>query len=145
MYKPLLCIIEKGVRVIKPFHLSIVVPSLEKARDFYVNLLGCEIGRDKGQWIDIMFFGHQVTMHQERAGMVAKSIDHFGPILEKEDWLKVSSLLKTNLVDFEMEPFVKDEGTNTEAGKFMIKDPAGNLLEFKYYSYFDSTVAQKKA
>ncbi len=84
-------------------------------------------------------------MHQEREGMVAKSIDHFGPVLEKEDWLKVFYLLQTNSVDFAMEPHVKGEGTNREAGKFMVKDPAGNLLEFKYYSSFDSTVARKNA
>ncbi len=48
--------------MIKPFHLSIVVPDLEQARVFYVNLLRCAVGRDQGQWIDILFFGHQMSL-----------------------------------------------------------------------------------
>ncbi|UTW46583.1 dioxygenase [bacterium SCSIO 12696] len=127
----------------KPFHLSFIVPSLDEARKFYVNLLGCEIGRDTGQWIDIIFFGHQLTMHQERDGFSAKPIDHFGPILEKSEWEKIAALFKESSVPFEMEPFVKAQDTENEAGKFIVKDPAGNLLEFKYYNSFAGTVVSK--
>ena len=140
-----LCIIEKGVLNIKPFHLSFVVPNLEKAREFYVNLLGCFVGRDTGAWIDIIFYGHQVTMHQERDGMVSKRIDHFGPILEKGQWSEVLALLKANGVQFVLEPLVKSENTENEAGKFVVKDPAGNLLEFKYYNNFSGTVVGENA
>jgi extradiol dioxygenase family protein len=126
----------------KPFHLSIVVPDLERARTFYVNLLDCKVGRDKGQWIDILFFGHQMTLHQERNGMVAKAIDHFGPILEKEEWKKVSDRFRSNGIAFEMQPLIKEEGTDTESGKFIVKDPADNILEFKYYKSFSTTVEE---
>ncbi len=80
----------------KPFHLLFVVPNLEKVRNFYVNILGCEVGRDTGKWIDIIFFGHQITIHQEREGITAKAIDHFGPVLEKEEWLKISDTLSSS-------------------------------------------------
>jgi extradiol dioxygenase family protein len=122
--------------MIKPFHLSIVVPDLEQVRMFYVNILGCMVGRDKGQWIDILFFGHQMTVHQEREGMVAKAIDHFGPVLEKEEWKKISDNLHLNSIAFEMQPFIWEEGTDAESGKFIVKDPAGNILEFKFYKNF---------
>ncbi|WP_444898391.1 VOC family protein [Microbulbifer sp. VAAC004] len=126
---------------IKPFHLSFVVPDLEKAREFYVNLLGCTVGRDTGEWIDVIFYGHQITIHQEKDGMVAKPIDHFGPLLEKKQWSEVLALLKDSSIPFVLEPLVRGEDSKNEAGKFVVKDPAGNLLEFKYYNNFSCTVA----
>ncbi len=54
--------------MIKPFHLSFAVPDLKQAVDFYVNVLGSEMGRDMGAWVDIIFFGHQLTLHQNRDG-----------------------------------------------------------------------------
>ncbi|WP_413231449.1 VOC family protein [Microbulbifer variabilis] len=134
---------ERGELAIKPFHLSFVVPDLKKAREFYVNLLGCAVGRDTGEWIDVIFYGHQITIHQERDGIVAKPIDHFGPLLEKEQWGEVLALLKANSIPFVLEPLVKGENSENEAGKFVVKDPEGNLLEFKYYNNFADTVVSK--
>ncbi|WP_444885197.1 VOC family protein [Microbulbifer sp. PSTR4-B] len=56
----------KGVLDIKPFHLSFVVPDLEKAREFYVNLLGCTVGRDTGEWIDVIFYGIRLLYIKKR-------------------------------------------------------------------------------
>lgn len=131
--------------MLKPFHLSFVVPNLELAKNFYIDILGCKIGRDAGgdtgRWIDIIFFGHQITIHQENEFITAKAIDHFGPVLEKSEWESVAEKCKLNGIQFEMQPTIKDARTKTEAGKFLIKDPAGNLLEFKFYSDFAVTVA----
>ena len=127
----------------KPFHLSFVVPDLEKTRDFYLNILGCDIGRDTGEWIDIIFFEHQLTLHQERDKKPAVAIDHFGAILEKDQWLAIIEKLTTNNIAFELAPTIRDEGSEAESGKFVIKDPAGNLLELKYYNQFSVTVAAK--
>jgi extradiol dioxygenase family protein len=131
--------------VIKPFHLSFAVPDLGQAREFYVELLGCNVGRDTGEWLDIIFFGHQITMHQERASMKAKAIDHFGPVLEKAEWQAVAEKLSSSGVDFQLPPTVKDSDANSESGKYIVKDPAGNLLEFKYYGSFSTTVEGKNA
>jgi len=126
--------------MIKPFHLSVVVPDLASARQFYVDLLGCKTGRENRMWIDVIFYGHQITIHQQHNGMVARAIDHFGPILGKEDWLSVSDLLKANDTEFVMQPTIIGPGCDTETGKFIVKDPAGNTLEFKYYACFSKTV-----
>ncbi|WP_179957649.1 VOC family protein [Exilibacterium tricleocarpae] len=126
--------------MIKPFHLSFVVPDLEQSREFYVNLLGCKVGRDAGTWIDIVFFGHQLTLHQERPGMAARPIDHFGPILEKTHWQSIAQKLTAGGVGFQLPPTVKGDGTDLESGKYIVKDPAGNLLEFKYYVSFSSAL-----
>lgn len=129
--------------MIKPFHLSIVVPDIEAVRDFYVKVLGCEIGRDKGTWIDIIFYGHQVTIHQEHDGMRSKAIDHFGPVLAKEEWLRISNKCISSGTDFVLPPTIKGEGSELEFGKFIVKDPAGNTLEFKYYTNCAATIKVK--
>lgn len=119
--------------MLNSFHLSFVVPDLEAARRFYVEILGCQVGRDQGDWIDILFFGHQVTIHKETETLKAQPIDHFGPILPKDEWEKVSSKCKDTGVEFVLPPTIKNGGTEKESGKYLIEDPAGNLLEFKYY------------
>lgn len=123
--------------------MSFVVPDLAKTKEFYVDLLGCDVGRDTGKWIDIIFFGHQLTIHQAREGMEAKPIDHFGPILDKNKWQHILGLLRSGNMAFEMQPAIKDEGSDAESGKYIVKDPAGNVLEFKYYKSFSTTVEGK--
>jgi extradiol dioxygenase family protein len=131
--------------VIKPFHLSLVVPDLNQAKEFYVNVLNCNVGRDTGKWLDIIFFGHQITMHQEQKTMKAKTIDHFGPVLDKAEWQAVAEKLSSSGVDFQLPPTIKANGTSAESGKYIVKDPAGNLLEFKYYGSLVASVEAKNA
>ena len=126
--------------MIHPFHLSFVVPNKELARKFYIDTLGCTIGRDNKTWFDVLFYGHQITIHQASEKMSAFKIDHFGPILDKEQWLDVVGKCKDNEVGFILPPTVKDKEKGSESGKFIIEDPSGNVLEFKYYSNFSKTV-----
>jgi len=116
-----------------PFHLSIVVPELPLTEEFYVSFLGCKKGRDEGRWIDIIFFGHQLTIHQETELMKAHPIDHFGVILERDEWLSISQKAKSENIPFILFPTEKTNDDKSESGKFIIKDPAGNLIEFKFY------------
>lgn len=116
------------------FHLSIVVPDLAAAKWFYTETLGCNVGRDQGEWMDVGFFGHQLTIHQQRAGLVASPVDHFGPILSKSEWLNLSRRLGQGGVIFQLPPLIKNERTAMESGKFIVRDPADNVLEFKYYA-----------
>jgi extradiol dioxygenase family protein len=116
-----------------PFHLSFVVPKLRLTEEFYVNFLGCKKGRDTGNWIDIIFFGHQLTLHQETEKMKAQSIDHFGVILEKAEWLSIAQKVEVQSIPFVLSPNEKINDDNSESGKFIIKDPANNLIEFKFY------------
>ena len=48
---------------LRPFHLAIPVSNIEKARDFYGNVLGFEEGRSSEKWIDWNFYGHQLVTH----------------------------------------------------------------------------------
>lgn len=125
-----------------PFHLSFVVPDIQVSKDFYLKTLGCSIGRDNETWFDILFFGHQITIHQASENMKAYSIDHFGPILTKAEWLDLIKKCQKSSVNFLMKPLIKNQNQADESGKFLINDPSFNILEFKYYLNFNETVAQ---
>ena len=130
-----------GFAMTRPFHLSFSVPDLAATKRFYSAVLGCQLGRDAGAWVDVNFFGHQLTLHEERAGLPAVAIDHFGPFLRRERWEEIVRRLRAADIAFEVEPFVRDAGGPDEVGKFIVRDPAGNRLEFKYGEGFERTVA----
>lgn len=119
--------------MIKPFHLSFTVPNLREAEAFYINVLECKKGRDTGNWIDVIFYGHQLTIHQENEEINAQAIDHFGVILDKEEWLCVLEKCQRLSVEFVVAPSDSIDEIKNKSGKFIIKDPANNLIEFKFY------------
>jgi extradiol dioxygenase family protein len=45
------------------FHLAFRVNDLEATRNFYVDVLGCRVGRSSDTWIDFDFFGYQISAH----------------------------------------------------------------------------------
>ncbi len=116
-----------------PFHFSFAVADLAAAKSFYVDVLGCSLGRDQGTCVDVCFFGHQLTIHARNDAIASARIDHFGPILGKGDWEALAERLRTSDVEFELPPCLTGAGTSAEAGKYCLRDPAGNLLEFKFY------------
>ena len=126
--------------MIQPFHLSFVVPDKERVKKFYTGVLKCSLGRDNETWFDVLFFGHQLTVHQSSSQLPAYKIDHFGPILTKSEWLAVAENCSNSEVPFLMKPTFKEDGESNESGKFLIEDPAGNVLEFKYYQEFSETM-----
>ncbi len=116
-----------------PFHLSFVVPELRLTENFYVNFLGCKKGRDTGEWIDIIFFGHQLTLHQETESMKAQSIDHFGVILSKVEWLSISEKVKCANITFELLPSEKVNEDNSESGsESQIKNAYKNVFNKQF-------------
>jgi extradiol dioxygenase family protein len=131
--------------VLKPFHLSFVVPDKQESKRFYLETLGCSLGRDNEGWYDIIFFGHQLTIHQATETLPAFKIDHFGAILSKDEWQSVAARCKEHSVRFVLEPMVKNDGADDEYGKFVVNDPSGNALELKYYANFGQTVGKAKA
>ena len=47
------------------FHLAIPAGDLKKAEAFYTDILGCKTGnREVGKWVDIDFWGNELTLHQ---------------------------------------------------------------------------------
>ena len=123
------------------FHLSIPVDSIERARAFYVDMLGCSAGRSSAQRIDINFFGNHIVMHlaPEEAQQAVKhfqsdgatvSVRHFGAIVEAEKWHQLASEL-ADKVEFTMQPQTIRAGTVEEQHIMMFPDGCGNIVEFK--------------
>ena len=46
------------------FHLAFPVRDLAQARAFYVERLGARVGREGDAWLDILLWGHQITLHE---------------------------------------------------------------------------------
>lgn len=65
--------------------------------------------------------------------MTSQSIDHFGVILEKAEWLSIAQKVKIESIPFVLSPCEKINDDKSESGKFIIKDPANNMIEFKFH------------
>ena len=120
------------------FHLSIAVTDLDTARKFYVDVLGARVGRVNEQWVDILIWGHQITLHQQPHEVPPRGergVRHFGVVLPWEEWASLGKRLDAHLLS---PPTVKHEGTQQEQGKFYLEDPSGNVIEIKAYRDFDA-------
>jgi extradiol dioxygenase family protein len=125
------------------FHLAFPVTSIEEARRFYVELLGCGLGRVSDHWIDFQFWGHQITAHlvptapdDVGAGDVDHELvplPHFGLILPWDDWHALADRLKAANVRFILDPHVRFKGEVGEQATMFLRDPSGNALEFKSF------------
>ncbi len=122
-------------------HLSLAVRDLDEARAFYVDLLGCEIGRIRERWIDVWFYGMQVTLHEE-PDLVSPpdplGVRHFGVTLDADQLAAVLHRLESQPADRPIEwirPLATDHaGTPRAQTKAMIADPSGNAIELKSYA-----------
>ena len=124
-----------------PFHLAIPAGNLSIAAKFYENILGCKLGnREEGKWIDVDFWGNELTLHKtdtklprERhdVDMGSVSVPHFGVHLEKEVFEKIKENLKANNIKYLDEPYTRFKGKEEEQQTFFIEDPHGNILELK--------------
>ena len=46
------------------FHLAIPVKDIDEAKLFYCDFLGCEEGNSEEGWVDINFWGNELTLHK---------------------------------------------------------------------------------
>ena len=129
---------------IRPFHVAFPVRDLEEAREFYVNVLGCTLGRESELWIDFNLFGHQVVAHlsPEEAKEAQKNpvdgdsvpVRHFGVILETQQWESLAERIKQSGKEFLIKPRIRFEGQHGEQRTMFLLDPSGNALEFKSFA-----------
>ena len=118
------------------FHLSFPVNNLDQARSFYVDTLGCTPGRIREKWMDIYFFGHQLTLHEapeQVLSIEASGVRHFGIVLDWDAWVGFGALLEDAGLEPESPATVKYKDTQREQGKILLRDPSGNLIEIKAY------------
>jgi extradiol dioxygenase family protein len=132
--------------MLAPFHLAILVHDLEKARSFYADLLGCEVGRSADQWIDFSLYGHQLVAHlapgHEGMKLHHNPVDgdkvpvpHFGVVLPMDAWSRLrATLLASDEVRWVIRPRVRFAGEAGEQATLFLLDPSGNALEFKAFA-----------
>jgi extradiol dioxygenase family protein len=118
------------------FHLAIPVRDLDDAQDFYVTQLGCHLARRYDDRITLDFFGDQLVCHLSEQVEVDPKLypRHFGvTFCRRADFDAVLYCAETRDVPFfqTCQPRFKDSVEEHET--FVLRDPSGNLLEFKHY------------
>ena len=131
--------------MVKTFHLAIPVgEDLDKAIEFYCNVLGCKKGNFEDSpldsWCDIDFWGNELTLHASLCTQNSESHDvdmgmvlvpHFGVHLDAEEFQSLKGKLLQENVKFVDKPYIRFKGDVLEQETMFIKDPSGNILEIK--------------
>tara|TARA_Y100001954_G_C15263949_1_gene338748 strand:+ start:104 stop:517 length:414 start_codon:yes stop_codon:yes gene_type:complete len=135
---------------LRPFHLAIPVSNIAEAKEFYGDKLGFAEGRSDDHWIDYDFFGHQLVCHIGESSSFSNDVDgkevpipHFGIVLEWNDFDNFSEKVRSNGINFIIEPYIRFKGLPGEQKTMFFKDPFGNALEFKSFKQ-DSQIFNKK-
>ena len=125
------------------FHLAFPVNNLITTKDFYEKILNCKIGRESKNWVDFNLYGHQIVAHlapQECSDVNSNKVDedqipcrHFGVILDWHEWEELYKKLDLLKINFLINPKIRFKNKYGEQGTFFIKDPSGNVLEFKTF------------
>jgi uncharacterized protein len=119
------------------FHLSFPVRSLVRSLAFYADLLGGTVGRREPGWIDVILFGHQLTLHERPEQVLdpdAQGVRHFGALLDEADWLALRARAVMQAPNAVVGVQERDAGTAHAQRKLLLRDPDGQLLEFKWYA-----------
>lgn len=122
-------------------HLAIPAGDLDKARQFYCDVLGCKTGNSEaGRWVDINFWGNELTLHQseEKLPNVRHDVDmgnvavpHFGAHLPNEEFQALKERIEAAGLEYLDKPYRRFAGDEYEQETFFIEDPNGNVLEMK--------------
>jgi extradiol dioxygenase family protein len=121
------------------FHLAFPIHDVAAAKRFYVDGLGCMLGRESSHAVTFGLAGHQLVAHltteppPSQRGIYPR---HFGLVfLEQSDWEAVAERARQHGLSFYQQPRVRFPGTRIEHRTFFLEDPSRNLLEFKHYTH----------
>jgi len=121
------------------FHLAFPITDLEEAKRFYVDGLGCGLGRVSAKAITLELKGHQLVGHLAKRSLEPpKGIypRHFGLVFtSEEDWQAMADRATAKGLKFYQHPRRRFPGTRIEHSTFFLEDPFHNLLEFKHYTH----------
>ncbi|KAL3775624.1 hypothetical protein ACHAWO_001891 [Cyclotella atomus] len=136
-----------------PFHYAFPVHSLEEAKQFYGQVLGCQEGRSSEKWQDYSLHGHQIVCHW--VGNDYRCIDYYNPVdgdevpvphaglaLTVDEFHALAKRVKEAGVDFIIEPHLRFQGMPGEQWTMFFKDPSGNNLEFKAMTKVENLFAK---
>lgn len=121
------------------FHLAFPVHDLAAAKCFYVDGLGCVLGRESSKAVTFGLAGHQIIAHlTPDMNLSQKGVypRHFGLVLTLEaEWQALADRATGKGLKFYQQPRRRFAGTRIEHLTFFLEDPSRNLLEFKHYLY----------
>jgi uncharacterized protein len=118
------------------FHLAIPARDLDEAQEFYVGKLGCHLARRYDDRITLDFFGDQVVCHLSDQVVEEPTMypRHFGITFKaRADFDSVLLCARSRNVPFFSDCESRFTGLVEEHLTFVLRDPSGNLLEFKHY------------
>lgn len=121
-------------------HLALPVRDVEEALSFYVGVLGCQSGRVAEEWVDVWFYGCQLTLHHRPSEVlpaVVRGVRHFGVALPVTQWEAAMMRFESAGVVFAETPHLDDAG----AYKAKVEDPSANVIEFKAYPNVEAMLA----
>ena len=123
------------------FHFAVPAGDLAVTEQFYVDILGCKTGnREAGRWVDIDFWGNELTLHQSTESLpsVRHDVDmgnvavpHFGAHLTETDFQSLKQRIEASDIDYLDAPYRRFIGTEFEQETLFVQDPNGNILEMK--------------
>lgn len=125
------------------FHLAYHVRDLKQARHFYCDVLLCEEGRSTDTWLDVSFFGHQLSLHLGEPFAVTNTgkvgehwvpMPHLGIILAMPDWQVLAEHLQACGIEFVLAPTRRFVGEPGEQATMFFRDPSGNPIEIKGFT-----------
>jgi len=129
------------------FHLAFPTHDVEAAKRFYVDGLGCTLGRESSHAVTFGLAGHHLVAHltteppKRQQGIYPH---HFGLVfLSKDSWEQFLTQAQANNLSFYQQPRVRFPGTRIEHHTFFLEDPSGNLLELKHYTHESAILGER--
>lgn len=120
------------------FHLAFPSHDLDEAKIFYVEGLGCKLGRCSPHALIFNLSGHQIVAQKvKEKPLRQKGIypRHYGLIFHSlKEWEKLLKRAQNKKLKFYQDAQHRYAKTPLEHRTFFIEDPSNNLLEFKYYT-----------
>ena len=130
------------------FHVAFPMKNVEATKRFYVDGLGCTLGRASKNALTLNLGGHQIV-----AQMTTEPVEkphsiyprHFGLVFtSKAEWQAIVDRAKDKKLSFFQEPRTRFAGFPLEHHTFFLEDPAHNLLEFKHYTHESAIFGERE-
>jgi uncharacterized protein len=124
------------------FHLAFPIENISDTKKFYVDGMGCTVGRETANSIILNLYGHQLVAHITKVDLPLQAgiyPRHFGIVFPTlTDWQALHDRAISQQLKFYQSAKHRFPGAITEHRTFFLADPFANLLEFKYYSHYEA-------
>jgi uncharacterized protein len=130
------------------FHLAFPVTDIAKTKEYYVDGLGCGLGRENAQSVILNLYGHQLVAHVTDEPLTPqKGIypRHFGIVFpEKSDWQALLDRVQKHQLPMHQQLKQRFVGTPLEHYTFFLSDPFHNLMEYKHYAHAEAIFGDRE-